>query len=329
MRGFLGERAHVDGVVVTVNATGGRGEALFDSLSPSDSCPDFVDGNGGLALNTWNGIYLPRILTRLRKFITGTLDLTTVDVSLFPYLCGFESQILGSLSPWCAVLTDAELRGYEYAQDLRYFYGVGPGRDLESKIMLPYLDAVLEVLDRGPRSNGTGRNGEGFTVPSVLMAFMNDGQIVELGAATGIWDGVTSLGDGTEIPRGYGYIASRFVSMRGTVAFEKLSCSIPTSFGSGYNSSSSFSSSSSNSTTTPQKFIRILLNDAVYPVPGCDSGPGSSCLLSEYRGLIKRKVEEAGDLPRRCNVTGEIPGNLKGASFFTDLRGSWLEMVRP
>jgi hypothetical protein len=155
--------------------------------------------------------------------ITGNLNFTTTDVSIMPYLCGFESQITGTLSPWCGVFSDAELKQYEYSQDLRYYYGMGPGTDLPSKMMLPYLNAMVGMLAQGPGINGTFANGTSFTLPKILTSFMNDGQITELGAATGIWDNTTIL-SGTEIPEGYNYISSHFVSMRGTVAFERLNC---------------------------------------------------------------------------------------------------------
>ena len=45
LRGFLGETAAALGTVVTVDAKGTN--ALFDSLGPSDGCPNYVDGNGG------------------------------------------------------------------------------------------------------------------------------------------------------------------------------------------------------------------------------------------------------------------------------------------
>jgi hypothetical protein len=155
--------------------------------------------------------------------ITGNLNFTTADVSIMPYLCGFESQITGTLSPWCGVFSDAELKQYEYSQDLRYYYGMGPGTDLPSKMMLPYLNALVGMLAQGPGITGTFANGTSFTLPKILTSFMNDGQITELGAATGIWDNTTVL-SGTEIPEGYDYISSHFVSMRGTVAFERLNC---------------------------------------------------------------------------------------------------------
>jgi len=142
-----------------------------------------------------------------------------------PYLCGFESQITGTLSPWCGVFSDAELKQYEYSQDLRYYYGMGPGTDLPSKMMLPYLNTLVGLLAQGPGINGTYANGTSFELPKIITAFMNDGQITELGAATGIWDNATVL-SGTEIPEGYEYISSHFVSMRGTVAFERLNCAV-------------------------------------------------------------------------------------------------------
>jgi hypothetical protein len=46
VRGFLGNKASTLGTVITVNSTGSP-LALFDSLSPSDQCPNFVDASGG------------------------------------------------------------------------------------------------------------------------------------------------------------------------------------------------------------------------------------------------------------------------------------------
>ena len=76
--------------------------------------------------------------------------------------------------------------------------------------------------------------------------------------------------------------------------------------------------------------MRILLNDVVYPVPSCQDGPGSSCLLSEYVEIVATKVAAAGNLHNRCNVTNPLsPTTVKGASFFTDLADSWLASVVP
>ncbi|KAH8682989.1 histidine phosphatase superfamily [Tricladium varicosporioides] len=496
VRGFLGPSASTLGQVITVNSTGSP-QALFDSLSPSDMCPNFKDGNGGTAATNWSSIYLPPITARLNALITGNLTLATTDVSIFPYLCGFESQITGALSPWCSVFTDEELRQYEYAQDLRYYYGIGDGVDLPSKMMLPFLNSLMGVIADGPGQNGTAKNGSAFVIPNILTTFVNDGQLTELVAATGVMSDQSPL-DGTKIPGTWKYIASHFVSMRGTVAFERMSCKVPVTNGtttantrryvtgekwqgkglnathsgkppgqytngtairtgsrstptskpvsssgsskfsstilssgsgsdtgskfqnrpgsssesgsSGSNngdgnsnsklpefghshsgspisssllspipisfstitvtapvsistvtsiptsvlaqptststSSKSISTSSPTGQTTTKTYIRILLNDAVYPVPTCQDGPGKSCLLSDYVKYVGSKLTAAGDLRTRCNVSavvltangggngttvvnGTVGASGRGASFYKNLGESWLGSVVP
>jgi acid phosphatase len=269
----------------------------------------------------WNDIYLPPITDRLNALLNGNLNFTTTDVSIFPYLCGFESQITGTLSPWCSIFTNTELRQYEYAQDLRYYYGIGDGVDLPSKMMLPFLNSLVGLLSDGPGQTGKAANGSGFAVPDLITAFLNDGQITELVAATGVMSDQSPL-SGSRIPSAWKYIASRFVSMRGTVAFERLECQVP-------------NEGLRNVDVKNETYIRILLNDAVYPLPSCKDGPGESCALSEYQGITSKKLAAAGNLRTWCNVTSAVlsaNGNGtsgKGASFFTDLGGDWLASVSP
>ncbi|EPE34607.1 Phosphoglycerate mutase-like protein [Glarea lozoyensis ATCC 20868] len=313
VRGFLGAQASVLGSVITVNSTGSA-DAVFNSLGPSDQCPAFKDGNGGSNLTTWNSIYLPPILARLSPFITGNLTLTTSDLSIFPYLCGFESQITGTLSPWCNIFTDAELLQYSYAQDLRYYYGIGDGTDLQSKMMLPFLHSLVTRLALGKGQKGVNAKGEEFKVPDLLTLFLNDGQLVELVAATDVMADAEVL-DGNRLPGPeWKYRASRFVSMRGTVAFENLKC-------------------------LSGNYIRVLLNDAVYPHPLCANGPGKSCETGKYVKLVASKLSQAGDLRAKCGIKS-VSGNGtfgdgsarvagKGAGFVGDLRGGWLGSVVP
>lgn len=431
VRGFLGHKASELGTVVTVAATASP-LALFDSLAPSDLCPNFKDGNGGtygLSLfslqsttslqeiaTDWDAIYLPPITARLNALLSGNLTLTTSDVGIFPYLCGYESQITGILSPFCSTFTDAELAQYEYRQDLRYYYGTGPGTDLAAKMMLPFLNSLVGLLSEGPGVEGTLANGTTFQLPSILTAFLNDGQLTELTAASGVFDEQEPL-SGTSMDPNRKYVSSRFVTMRGTIAFERLSCKAPqnpdspstlttstkptvcasatpttqadchhdnclrqflqstsqvSSFCATYtafaqptatalppyvsqcaNSPARISSAcscvvpaatcaptptgSSTAAATPtpssagrQSYVRILLNDAVYPVPSCRDGPGGSCLMSKYAEMVKAKLEDAGDLKEQCGVTTSGgPSPLKGASFFTDLSSPWLATVAP
>lgn len=235
-----------------------------------------------------------------------------------PYLCGFESQITGRLSPWCNIFTDYELQQYEYAQDIRYWYGLGPGTDLEQTMMMPYLNALVGLLEEGPGQNGTAADGSTFTLPNLLMTFLNDGQLVELITASGVFDNETAL-SGTEMNNDRLFIASHFVSMRGTIAFERLNCLV-----------NAGSNATSSTTSTNDTYVRIKLNDAVYTLPSCQDGPGKSCLLSDYAGYISDKYAAEGSWTENCNVTTPgAPTTVQGASFYTDLTSPFLQELPP
>jgi acid phosphatase len=121
-RGYLGPNSTLADVHV-VNAK--DASAVGNSLATSDSCPTFKDVSGGEYVDEWDSIYLPPIVKRLNRLIDGNLTLDASDLSLFPYLCGFESQITRRVSAFCGVFRPDEILQYEYRQDLRYYYGTG------------------------------------------------------------------------------------------------------------------------------------------------------------------------------------------------------------
>lgn len=99
--------------------------AVANSLAPSDLCSTYDDDSGGANATIWSDIYLPPITKRINAMITGNLTFDDTDISIFPYLCGFETQITGRHSPWCDIFSEEEILQYEYAQDIRYYYGSG------------------------------------------------------------------------------------------------------------------------------------------------------------------------------------------------------------
>lgn len=306
LRGFIGTNATSLGKIVSVTSKD-LTSAIGNSLAPSDMCPLFKDESGGASIATWNSIWQPKVQKRLQSLIKGNLTLTLSDVNLFPYLCGFESQITGRLSPFCDVFTDEELKMYQYSNDLRYYYGIGPGTDLPQKMMTPFLDSLIKLLAQGPGVEGTNADGSTFTVPRLLISFLNDGQLTELVTASGVFDKQKTLSP-TKKDDGRLFIGSHFVTMRGTIAFERLTCK---------------TKHSSNET-----YVRIKLNDQVYPVPSCKDGPGSSCSLSKYVAYVDKKYAKQGNWTENCNVTlAGAPSSVKGASFYTDLQQTHVKVL--
>lgn len=300
-RGYLGPNATTLGKVYAINQTDPR--SIENSLAPSDLCANYKDDPAGNS-TAWADVYLPPIVERINKRLEG-LVFTSSDITSFPYLCGFETQITGRRSPWCDVFTEKETLQYEYAQDIRYYYGTGPGTDLERNLMLPFLTAIIERFTDGPNATYTNNNQTTPFKPGPLIAtFANDGQISQLIAGTGIFDNQKPLTIDRILPNRI-YKASNMTPMRGTVSFERLNCG------------------------SKGLFMRVKLNDAVYPVAKCQSGPGKSCPLADYKALIYQKSRSFGDWQTRCGNSNSTRVPNARTTFLKDLGLPFMYVVAP
>lgn len=303
-RGFGGPNATSLGTVHPILAS--DPSAIGNSIATSDSCPTYDDRSGEGYVEVWDDIYLPPIAERLNHFIEGDPTLTAEDVSNFPYLCGFETQILREVSPFCSVFTEEEIMQYEYRQDLRYFYGTGPGSYHNTSVMLPVIQGVVDILKSGPETPIEGAaNGEEI-LGKLTVAFTHDNQINQMVSSLGIFDNQAPLpADSMDEDRIY--VSSRNNPMRGTVAFERLACD-------------------------GTKYLRLRLNDAVYPVPSCSCGPGRSCPLEKYNDkVLAAKWDEAGAFEDYCELPDGSATTSKtgGVTFFTDLTMEAIGSVKP
>lgn len=317
----MGPNATALGTVYVLNNTDPRG--LANSLGVSDLCPAYNDTMGGSAATTWANIYLPPIVARINALTTpkGAVNFNTSDVAMFPLLCGFESEMTGKRSPWCDVFTEEELQAYEYSQDLRFYYGHGPGSLKNSTFMLPFLSALVSRFVDGPNKTYTSSDGTAFTPPPFIATFTNDAQIKQLVSQIGVFDDQAPLPP-DRIPDNQKYISSRYVTMRGTIGFERLTCIGNRKRG-----------------QTPGQFLRIILNDVVYPVVGCDSGPGRSCPLEQYTQIVAQKQTQAGGFLQACFGANQTAANLALAaagitgtpktSFLSDLAVPFAFAVKP
>ena len=279
---------------------------MANSLAASDLCKNYNDNSGGVNATTWANIYLPPIAKRINSLVQG-LNFTTSDVSQFPYLCGFETQITGKTSPWCSVLNKDEIYDYEYAQDIRYYYGTGPGTTLEKNLMLPFLTALVQRFVDGPNATYTSANGTSPFTPNKLTAtFTNDGQINQLAAAVGVFDNEPPL-SADKLHKSRLFKSSNFVTMRGTIGFERLNCG------------------------SKGLYMRVKFDDVVYPVANCQNGPGNSCKLQDYQKLVAKKAKAAGDFEEACGIANSsvVPVGQDKTTFLTDLGLPFEYVVKP
>ncbi|KAF1979613.1 acid phosphatase PHO12 precursor [Bimuria novae-zelandiae CBS 107.79] len=322
--GFLGPNATELGTIYALNSSDPA--SWMNSLATSDLCPAYEDEEGGAHIDHWQSIYLPPIVSRLNARINGDFNFTQQEVKIIPYLCGFETQITGKRSPFCDIFTDEEILQYEYAQDLRYWYGVGLGTDIEKLQMLPTVDMLVRRFMDGPNATYDLGNST-FQAPNIMASFTNDGQINQLIAATGVFDNEPELPGNSTLPNRK-FRVSRFTPMRGTVAFERLFCS-PSNATGQKNSSASQKRPDTSTTALSSAYIRILLNDVVYPVANCDSGPGASCPLSQYQEIVKSKLDKTSSFTSLCNTTNADYSSKPQSTFFMDNTLSFANTIKP
>ena len=181
--------------------------------------------------------------------------------------------------------------------------------------MLPFLAALVQRFVDGPDATYSNANATPFKPTPLIATFTNDGQINQLAAELGVFDGQEPL-PADRVLEGRTDVASRYVSMWGTIGFERLSCAVDDA------------ASAGGRNVTEQRFVRIVLNNVVYLVLDCQSGPGRSCPLEQYAALLRRKQAVARGFATVCGIGGAVPC-VKKSILLTDLGLPFEYVVRP
>jgi acid phosphatase len=61
------------------------------------------------------------------------------------------------------MLIESEWKDYEYAHDLNYYYGSGPGNPYSATTGYPWVKALTDIF--------SGTSGAGYQPPSLIMGF--------------------------------------------------------------------------------------------------------------------------------------------------------------
>ncbi|KAJ4469931.1 histidine phosphatase superfamily [Lentinula edodes] len=318
-----------------INATNGT---FADSMTPSASCPPYTvfSNNGSVAASTFRATYQNRTAARINSFLQGNLTFDATDIGVMQDLCGFGFEINGDRR-FCDIFTDEEWLDYEYADDLNYYYGSGPGNPLSAVTGYPWIKAISDLFEVGP--NNTVSNGT-LIPPPLIMGFSHDNNLPPLVSALGLWnDSILSLTQRDTNPLRQ-FRSGHLVAFRGYLALERLTCSTPRPDldnsgifhqagvlgGAVVNlNDTAVASPNISSTTTPQLYVRVRADNAPIPVPSCSSGPGQTCPLAQFIEKVNGPLaNSAGDFMEVCglaNVTGPgvsgISGNGSSVRFLT------------
>ncbi|KAJ7256546.1 phosphoglycerate mutase-like protein [Mycena haematopus] len=279
-----------------------------DSLTPSTGCPAYETGDTGAASATaFRATYQNQITARLNKFLDG-LALNATDIGVMQDLCGFQAEVDGD-TRFCDIFEDSEWLDYEYANDLNYYYGSGPGNPFSATVGFPLVKAVSDLFALGPGETTPGGN---ITPPALIMGFTHDNNLPPVISALGLWNtsnvhGVYPLSHTTPNPLRK-FRSSFLVAFRGYVALERLACSAT-----GDSDKTVHVAGAPPANVSTTKFVRVRVDRAPVAIPGCTSGPGSTCPLAQFTTYIdETRAEAAGDFVQRCglqnvaNATGEV-----------------------
>ncbi|PIL27452.1 hypothetical protein GSI_10601 [Ganoderma sinense ZZ0214-1] len=271
-----------------------------DSLTPSTACPLYSQGDTSAKATTFRGTYQGNIANRLNKFLDG-LALDATDIGVMQDLCGFQAEVDGD-TRFCDIFDESEWLDYEYAHDLNYYYGSGPGNPFSATVGYPWLKAITELFSSD--SNRT-QGGGNFVPPPLIMSFTHDNNLPPIVSALGVWNS-SALPDVYPLSTVRAnpdrtFRSSFLVSFRGYIALERMSCDAhepPTSV----THTSGQVALGPGASASAQKYVRLRINNAVVPLPGCATGPGASCSLAAFENYVRSRAEVAGDFVARCGL---------------------------
>ncbi|KAJ7085762.1 phosphoglycerate mutase-like protein [Mycena belliarum] len=285
-----------------------------NSLTPSTGCPLYKTGDtGASSADAFRATYQNATANRLNTFLDG-LALNASDIGAMQDLCGFQAEINGD-TRFCDVFEDSEWLDYEYAHDLNYYYGSGPGNPFSATVGFPWVKAVSDLFALGPGKTTPGGN---ITPPALLMGFTHDNNLPPVISALGLWNtsgtpGVYPLSHTAPSPERR-FRASLLVAFRGYVALERLACAAPAGPKATHAAGAGAAPAHAPGAAS---FVRVRVNRAPVVIPGCASGPGASCPLAQFTAYVDTtRARAAGDFVQRCGLQGAA--NATGeATFFT------------
>ncbi|KAH9836116.1 histidine phosphatase superfamily [Rhodofomes roseus] len=287
-------------------------EGYNNTLVPWNDC-DNANGDlytmGSWYANNWTEIYLKDTVKRLQQYVDG-VELTTTYVSEMQDLCAYETVSIG-YSKFCELFTEEEWKGYQYANDLDFWYADGPGNPTGAAQGIGYVQELVARLTQTPMTvfdtttNGT-LDGNNITFPldqPIYMDATHDTNIASIAVAMNFTSMVASGPLPVDyIPEDLSYNTQHIAPFAAHLVGQVMTCPVK------------------HSTSDSEKYIRWLLNDGVVPLTGikyCEEpNKDGLCLLDNFIKGMQERVAEV-DFQYDCfgNVSVPYPDNLTNGRY--------------
>lgn len=128
-----------------------------NTLTPGNTCRRYLEDsdhgheNGYTMLGKYQDLYTPGISQRLVAENPSFGNLSSTEIYGMQEMCGFEIMVRGH-SSWCSVFTEDDWCHFEYARDIKHYYGSGPGNPYGGAMGWLWLNATTELLQAGPEA---------------------------------------------------------------------------------------------------------------------------------------------------------------------------------
>lgn len=231
---------------------------------------------GSIAGREWLSTFAPPTTRRLNRALPGA-NLTDSDIPNLMSLCGFDTAARnGTASPWCNVFTHQEWKNNQYYHDLDKYYSWSYGSRFAPSEGAGWVNELLARLTGTPVRDNTTTNStlnsdpstfpSGPLAPRIFADFSSDNNIMKIISALGILRDRISPPPSGPIPLDQKMVVSRVVPFAACTVVEKVTCSAHTK------------------ATTAGDYVRILVNDAVVPLPSCGTLGYTSgmCTIDEF-----------------------------------------------
>ncbi|KAI0715319.1 phosphoglycerate mutase-like protein [Earliella scabrosa] len=273
---------------------------FYNSLAPWAACPNSnneIADLGAEASRNWTQIYLKNTVPRLQKHLQG-VELDVSSVFAMQSLCAYETVALG-YSRFCDLFTEEEWKGYEYAIDLEFWYGNGPGNPVSAALGIGYVQELVARLTQTPIDDfSTAINRtldeNNVTFPLNQPIYVDATHDTALTTVLVALNFTTMAANGplpvTHIPKKQTYIGSHITPFATNLVAQVMSCA---------------------ASTKPHKdsFVRFLLNDGVVPLTGishCTANKNGLCRMDNFLRGMKERIAEV-DFQYDCFANYTVP----------------------
>ncbi|KAK2028645.1 histidine acid phosphatase, partial [Colletotrichum zoysiae] len=248
----------------------------FNNSLHYGGCPAFERTMDELPLKTvtqWDNKHFESTIARLNKKMPG-VNFSAYDVQRLMRLCPINTVVNGTEPKICDLFTTEEFQGTEYRNTLGEYYTWGPGNPLGVTQGVGYTNELIARLTQKPVVDHTSTNttltGNPSTFPlnkKIYADFSRSNILVSIFSAMGLFDEGKPLSktEMTPLAETAGFTMSRLIPFASRMYVEKLKCS----------------------DETDEELVRVMINNRVMPLSGCDADEHGRCKLGKFVESLK------------------------------------------